>query len=260
MNEFRRPRWILLSAFVVVFVVASIMLGFWQLSRLSERRDQNAIVASRLDRAPVSLEEVVVALQPVGTVQQDPADLEFTLVTASGVLQDEGRVLVRSQVVNGQAGVHAVYPLGLDDGSAVLVNVGWFPLGFDPPPVVDLYPPDSRLDLLGMVRATQLRPSFGRQEPEGALDQVARIDIGRIQEQVDAPLLGFWIQLLEPHADGTLPVPADVPDLDEGAHFSYAIQWFSFATIAVVGYIALVRKELTRLRRAADRSSEPALR
>ena len=259
-HEFRRPRWLVLSGFVVVFVVVAVLLGFWQLRRLDERRSQNAIVASRLDRPPVSLDDVERALLPIDGFAPDPAELEFTLVTAAGVLQDQGRVLVRSQVVNGQAGTHAVYPLDLGNGTAVLVNVGWFPLGMIPPPVAELYPPDGSLELTGLLRATQLRPSFGRQEPDGLLEQVARVDVARIQEQVDLQLAPYWIQLLEPDDRDSLPVPAEIPDLDEGAHFSYAVQWFSFALIAVVGYAALVRKELKRVRRAAARRDAPALR
>jgi surfeit locus 1 family protein len=34
-------------------------------------------------------------------------------------------------------------------------------------------------------------------------------------------------------------VPA--PALDEGPHMSYAIQWFAFATVAIVGGVAFVR-------------------
>jgi len=32
------------------------------------------------------------------------------------------------------------------------------------------------------------------------------------------------------------------PELDDGPHLSYAIQWFSFALIIVIGSIALLRK------------------
>jgi cytochrome oxidase assembly protein ShyY1 len=33
-----------------------------------------------------------------------------------------------------------------------------------------------------------------------------------------------------------------IPALDEGPHQSYAIQWFSFALVAVVGGVALSRR------------------
>lgn len=244
MRSLLRPRWIVFSVLVVFITVACLVLGFWQLGRLEERRASNAVLESRLARDPVPLDELRQALQPVEEIETDPADYEFTRVTARGVLRDEGRVLVRSQVVAGRAGAHAVFPLELDDGNAVLVNVGWFPLGVDPGPAADLLPEQGRIELTGLLRGEQRRPAFGRREADGYLETVARIDVGRIQEQVGLPLLPFWIQLVEPDDPDRLPVPVPVPVVDEGSHLSYAVQWFSFGSIAVVGYVALMRKEL----------------
>ena len=42
-----------------------------------------------------------------------------------------------------------------------------------------------------------------------------------------------------PRADRLATI--DPPSLDEGPHRSYAIQWFSFAAIALVGGTLLVR-------------------
>jgi surfeit locus 1 family protein len=239
-----RPRWIVFSALVVLVAVACAVLGFWQLGRFEERRASNAVLESRLGREPVSLDEMRSALQPVEGIEPDPSDYEFTPLTARGVLVDEGRVVVRSQVVNGQAGVHAVLPLALEDGSAVLVNVGWFPLGVDPGPATVLFPPSGRIELTGLLRADQQRPAFGRRETEGPLETVARIDVGRIQEQVGLPLLPFWIQLVGPDDPERLPIPVTLPAVDDGPHLSYAVQWFSFGSIALVGYVALMRREL----------------
>ncbi len=243
------PRWILFSVLVVFVTVACVVLGFWQLGRLEERRASNAVVGSRLGRDPLVLAHIREALQPQQGVVADPSDYEFTRVAARGMLVDEGRVLVRSQVVDGQAGTHAVFPLDLGDGAAVLVNVGWFPLGIDPGPVASLFGLSGRVELVGLLRADQQRPAFGRREPEGRLETVARIDVGRIQEQVDLPLLPFWIQLTEPDDPDRLPVSAPLPSVDEGPHLSYAVQWFSFGSIAMLGYVALMRKELRPGRR-----------
>ena len=249
MSTLLRPRWIAFSVLVLLITVACMVLGFWQLERLEERRASNAVLASRLVRDPVPLDELRKALQPVEGVETDPADYEFTRVTARGVLRDEGRVLVRSQVVDGRAGSHAVFPLEIEDGGAVLVNVGWFPLGVDPGPAADLLPASGRMELTGLVRGDQQRPAFGRREADGYLETVARIDVGRIQQQVGLPLLPFWIQLVEPDDPERLPVPVPVPEVDEGSHLSYAVQWFSFGSIAVVGYVALMRRELAPSRR-----------
>jgi cytochrome oxidase assembly protein ShyY1 len=34
-----------------------------------------------------------------------------------------------------------------------------------------------------------------------------------------------------------------LPELSEGPHLSYAIQWFSFAVVALVGSAILVRRD-----------------
>ena len=242
-----RPRWIVLSVLVVSVSVGCTILGFWQLDRLEERRSANTVIRSRLGGEPVPLQQLLDALQPQAGFEVDPADYEYTRITAAGVLIDEGRVLVRSQVVDGQAGVHIVLPLDLGDLRGVLVNVGWFPIGVDPARVAELYGPDGRIELLGFLRADQQRPAFGRREPEGWLETVARIDVGRIQQQVGMELLPFWIQLIEPNDPGRLPVPLPAPELDEGSHLSYAVQWFSFGLIAILGYVALMRKEFKPL-------------
>ncbi len=250
MKRLIRPRWIVLSVLVLLVTVTCALLGFWQLGRLEERRASNVVLGSRLARDPVPLEEVRMILQPVEGVEVDPSDYEFTRVTARGMLIDEGRVRVRSQVWDGRAGTHTILPLDLGDGTAVLINLGWFPLGADPGLAADLFPPTGQVELSGLLRSSQQRPAFGRQEPEGELDLVARVDIERIQQQVSLPLLPFWIQLVEPDDPERLPVPAEVPAVEEGPHLSYAVQWFSFAGIAVVGYLALMRRELRPTRRS----------
>ncbi|MCY4369804.1 MAG: SURF1 family protein [bacterium] len=239
-----RPRWIVLAVLVVFVSVGCAILGFWQLDRLEERRSANTVIRSRLGAEPVPMQLLLDALQPQEGLEVDPADYEYTRVRTAGVLTDEGRVLVRSHVVDGQAGVHVVFPLDLGEGNGVLVNVGWFPIGVDPAPAAELYGPDGRIELLGFLRADQQRPALGRREPEGWLETVARIDVGRIQQQVGVELLPFWIQLIEPNDPGRLPVPLPAPELDERSHLSYAVQWFSFGLIALLGYVALMRKEL----------------
>jgi surfeit locus 1 family protein len=73
-----------------------------------------------------------------------------------------------------------------------------------------------------------------------------RVDVERIEEQVPYPLEPVYLSALE-GAEGELPVPASGPTFDdEGPHLGYAIQWFSFAAIGVVGYIFLMRRAVRR--------------
>ena len=51
------------------------------------------------------------------------------------------------------------------------------------------------------------------------------------------------LQTQRPSQQGALPEPPPLPPLTNGPHLSYAVQWFSFATIAIVGYIVLLRRD-----------------
>ena len=232
----RRPRWIGLTVAVAIVVLTFIALGLWQLDRLDERRLTNAVVASRIDRAPVPLDEVLAAGLPIG-------DLEFTVVSFDGTADPQRSVFVRSQTNDGVAGAHQVVPVLREDGTAVLVNVGWVPLGEHPDDVPGL---DGPVEFVGLVRPSSARPSFGQSEPDGQLLEVRRIDIDRLAEQFPYPLVGAWIQLRSPDIDGAIPHLAPAPELDEGTHLAYAIQWFSFAAIAVIGFVLLIRREVGR--------------
>ena len=51
------------------------------------------------------------------------------------------------------------------------------------------------------------------------------------------------LQEQDPAQTGDLPKTTELPALTEGPHLSYAIQWFLFTIIGLVGYSGLVRKE-----------------
>ena len=79
-------------------------------------------------------------------------------------------------------------------------------------------------------------PPLGPDLPR--LDAWFRVDLPRIQEQTPYPLLPVYVeQAPEPGRSGP-PWPQDPIALSEGSHLSYALQWFAFATILLVGYVA----------------------
>jgi surfeit locus 1 family protein len=58
-----------------------------------------------------------------------------------------------------------------------------------------------------------------------------------------------------PPQNGQLPVVVKPEPLSEGPHKSYAIQWFSFIVIGLVGYAAFIRHEAARASRALSTSA-----
>lgn len=238
MSRLLSPRWILAHVVVAGLVIVFALLGFWQLSRLDERRQLNATIEARFDEEPV----------PFETLQTStPEDIEYRRVLLSGDFMPDEEILVRSQVHNGTAGFHVITPVETNPGAGVLVNRGWVPLGLDSVPVDEAPPPTPQTVVEGWIHLSQQRPTLGREEPPGYLEVVNRVDIPRIQQQVSIDLAEVYVVLSDTQSSD-LPVAIDAPDFsDEGSHLSYAVQWFSFATITAIGYVFLVRR-----RRSAD--------
>jgi surfeit locus 1 family protein len=232
------PRWVLGHALVAAICVLFVNLGFWQVRRLEDRRLENMVVSSRLDASPVQIEELIAG---AGT---DLESLEFRSVVATGAFDPSEEVLVRSQVHAGTAGWHVITPLVLSDGRAVLVNRGWVPLEMDAVPV-PVAPPAGQVTITGWVGLTQERRTGGAVEPEGRLTRIARIDVNRLDDQMPSALVPVYI--VANGSGESLPIEVARPDLsDEGPHLMYAIEWFSFAVIGLVGYFFLMRRAARR--------------
>jgi surfeit locus 1 family protein len=228
---------------VLILAIVLVNLGFWQLRRLEERRLANTVGESRFEAEPVDIATLV------ESAGDDQVSLEYRLATATGVFRPEDEVLIRSQVHQGAAGFHVITPLMGEDGSATLIDRGWIPLALDRVPVAEAPPPTGTVTVEGWVRLTQLRGSLGPTDPsQGRLVSMSRVDIERIEQQVDYDLDPVYLSAIGSRTD-ELPVPAAPPTFDdEGSHLPYAIQWFSFALIGLIGYFFLIRRSAGRSR------------
>jgi surfeit locus 1 family protein len=246
MRALLRPRWVILLALVLAAVATFLSLGLWQLDRADQRRARNELITSRLDDQPMAL---AAAIDEAATTLDVPS-LEFTPVRATGTFDPGAAVLVRNQTNRGEAGFHLVVPLVGESDFTLLVNVGWVPLGMTLADAKSLIEPGP-VEVEGLLRPSQVRPPVGREEPEGYLEVVNRIDLDRLQFQFEAALAPFWLELTAPDDPAALPVPVEPPVVDAGPHLSYAVQWFSFAAIALIGIVFLARREVRSGNRVA---------
>lgn len=232
-----RPRW--LAAHVVVAAVAVVLvnLGLWQLSRHEERSTTNARIAERLEQPPRDLGELAVSADD---------DLEFRRVRVTGRYLADEEVLLSPRGWHGQPGHHLLTPLVTENGDAILVDRGWVPFEHDSPPVDEASPPDGTVEVAGWLLPNEPAQRFAPELGDGRLAKVSRVDLGRLEQQLDRSLLPYYVQLRDqrpPTPEGSLPRPAEPPDVgDDGNHLSYAIQWFSFAAVGLVGYPLLIRR------------------
>jgi surfeit locus 1 family protein len=233
----RSPRWLVAHLLLVVVAATCVSLGFWQLRRLDERQALNASVTRGLAE-----EEV-----PLGSVMDEPASsLRYRRVTATGRYLPQEEVLLGPTSRDGAPGYDVLTPFVTADG-AILVNRGWVPYALSEPPVVEAAPPEGQVTVSGYLLPG--RPAR-RASPVGAprVEVLSDPDIARLQRQVSVPLADVYlVALAQSPAPGDLPRPGVLPQLSEGPHLSYAVQWFIFATIAVVGYPFLVRRRAREL-------------
>jgi cytochrome oxidase assembly protein ShyY1 len=245
-----RPKWLLFHLGILLLVILMINLALWQVRRMNEREDFNAQVDSRRSELPRPVEDLL----PAGA-DVDPDDLQWYNVSATGTYLTDEQVLVVNVSQDGAAGVDPVVPLQLADGRLLLVNRGFVPNNVAVPP-----PADGPVEIVGRLRPSQKRGTGSLSDPaEGELTEVHRVDINRLQKQLDAPVLPMYVDLLDstpPEPDAQI-TPVAAPDLSEGPHLSYAVQWCIFSLAAVVGWVLAVRRSV-RTRTGARKADADA--
>jgi surfeit locus 1 family protein len=236
----RRPLLLPIIA-TALFAVVCTQLGFWQLSRLSERRTFNAQLAARLAAPP----------SPISALPSDTAAGHYHRVSARGVFDYPRQVVLATRSSMGSPGVHVLTPLRLDDGTIAMVNRGW------------VYAPDAITidgakwrehegDSVTVRGYAETWSGRERAPLHDAQRAVRALDSSRVAHLVGAPIRPYFVaQTSDSTPVNDRPVRLGEPELAEGSHRGYAIQWFSFALVALIGGSLLVREELVRRRASA---------
>ncbi len=235
---FFNSRWRWATLLAIAGILLFIRLGVWQLSRLAERRVENALLSAQLSAEPISLNTqppLAWADELIG--QQVVVEGEFDLAEQIRLIQ---------RTFQGQPGQNLVAPLKISGRQeAVLVNRGWIPNDVAGIPNAPDFPQPGAITLHGYLQPTENLPN-GEPAPIPSAPQTDwfRVNIPGIQAQIHYPLLPYTI-LPVPEGGKTQMVSypfQEMPafDLSEGSHLAYALQWFLFAGILTVGYAYLV--------------------
>lgn len=234
----RQPSWIGLTAIVVVLCVAFTVLGLWQLRRHDERAAANLVLAANLGAPAVAAGDLLPTRDQLPTVD------EWRLVTATGRYDPAQELLLRNRSYEGQLGYEVITPLVPSDGPAVLVVRGWVPAGPDAGTPPDVPAPPGG-DVTVSARA---RPSLTGSTDAAGLpaNQVRRLVVPAIAAALPYEVReGGYAQLVvgAPGSteDGAGPRALEVPEPALGPHRPYAVQWFLFGVIAIVGWAVLLR-------------------
>lgn len=225
-RRFRPTRWGTLAA--IVGIAATVALGFWQLDR-AHRKESTAAEQARFADAPA------VRIGPESAVTEA---LEARTVEAYGRFESAGLILLDNRVRRGIAGYEVVMPLRIERSeSRVLVNRGWTPAPRDRRRLPELATPEGVVQVRG--RAVVPGRRFFELSPEVASGRVwQNLTIERYTSHMGIIVSPILIEQSNDLGDGLL---RDWPEPDRGAstNRSYAIQWFAFAVLIAVLYVAL---------------------
>ncbi len=231
----RRPLYvttagILGSLAVLVVVLVCVRLGLWQLDRLHERRARNAAIAERMALPPLTLDDA----------PADTAGLLHRRVVLRGRYDHEHDVVLAGRSRRGLPGVHLYAPLRLN-GGAVLVERGW--LSSPDSRTVDRTPfrRDAPVRIEGIALPFPAPEGSGfAEEGTGFPHTWFRLDGEEIAGAFPYRLAPVYVRRLAGDSAEPAPTTLAAPELDDGPHLSYAVQWFSFATIFLVGWAVLL--------------------
>jgi len=246
-------RWLLFLAVVLLLAYACLLLGRWQWHRLESKKTNNAIIRTNESAAPVPVEQVLREGRDPDSSQQ------YAVVSATGRYDVAKTIIIRYRTDDhGAAGVDVVVPLVTPSGTALLVDRGWVATsnqGLTDPSQVPA-PPSGTVTVTGSVR----------QDADGSSAQVVdgsarAVSSATIQPAIGIPVYGGFVDLrTETPAPATPLEAAGLPDLSNGPHFFYALQWWFFGLLAIFGFGYLAWEEATGradLRRAQQPAKKP---
>jgi cytochrome oxidase assembly protein ShyY1 len=234
-------RWILFAIAVVVLAYACVWLGQWQFRRLAETKAQNAVVTHNLSADPVPVDSVLAVGRPVSSAH------EWQRVRATGTYVDDQTVVVRYQTRNGGQGIDAVTPLRTGTGAALLVDRGWLATDNTASTHEKVPPaPSGKVTVVGWIRVNAT----------GSAAKVEDRSTRAVSSAEIAPTLPFRVYGGFVDVQSQSPAPAsplahaEMPDLGNGPHFFYGVQWWFFGALAVFGFFYLAWDE--RRKKAPD--------
>jgi cytochrome oxidase assembly protein ShyY1 len=242
-------RWLAWLALAILFAVACWFLSQWQFAR----RAQVVAAIEQLD-ANYGMPPIDLPTAQAGK----PDSLKWRPVKVSGIYLLNELLLVRNRPSNGNPGFEQLIPLKTADGTVVFVNRGWLPTGNQQDkPDVNPLPVSSQVTIVGNLMPSE--PLTQRGAPSGQLPVAnGYLAARQLGFPVRSTVRSFYLRLIsETPAAEKSPKAFSKPQITEGNHLSYALQWLIFGLLAFTALGLAIRKEAMEYRAVHDPTYSP---
>ncbi len=251
MQQYLTKKWIIAALLATIAVCVMVRLGFWQLDRLAQRRALNARVRSQINAPALVLDAAAIA-DP--NLPQQLIHMQYRQVKVRGTFDYSQQVALRNQAYNQEFGVHLLAPLKIEGSSqSILIDRGWIPQSDFDGDLLEKYDQPGVVDIQGVIQYSRVKPSIGNQKDviplpgQGRLEAWYAVNLPGIAQQLPYPLLPVYLQQM-PMLGVSGPPYQDItqPELTDGSHLSFAIQWFFFAAVLAFGFPFYVSREIKK--------------
>ena len=232
MKRFFNPISLLQSFVALLLIAACLFAAQWQFSRGSNQSANNKIIAANIDLPSLTIEDVA---------NLDPVANQWRKITLQGKFSMSNQELVRNRYYEGKFGFEVLTLFTTTNGENFWVDRGWVAAGPNAatPPDVEQVTGES-IEITARIRSEnlsrQLQGSFfvtrATSEKPESIAKLQGIDANE-----------YYLDLLGSPDGKVRPLTEiELPELSNGPHYAYGIQWLAFALLALTGRFLIFRE------------------
>ncbi len=226
----QRETWALFKSLIALaLIVLCLWAAQWQYQRGVDRHARNALIETRIGFDP----------QPLSTVDKAPQRYEWQSVTTTGSFNQNEQILLRNRYSEGVYGFNVLTIFTSSDNKRFWVDRGWVKAG-----ITATTPPAVRKTPAGVVEITG-RLRLDSSLPRGSFFALPANSTGlvsKLNAQSQSKTEDFYLDLLSGSEPSLTPeVVSQLPELIDGPHMAYALQWVFFAGLVIYGRILIRR-------------------
>ena len=225
-----REKFLILKSLVALALICLCLIAAqWQYHRGVDRHARNSMIEANIAAPNISLALAVT----------DPTKNEWRTVNTTGTFNVDQTILLRNRYFEGKYGFEFLTLFETSSGQKLWVDRGWLVAGKDAltAPVIPSTP-TGEVEISGRLR---LDTSL----PRGSFFALPASGTGLISKwnaQKEVVTEGFYLDLLNGSVSELTPnVSAQLPELSDGPHMAYALQWVFFAGLVGYGRILIRR-------------------
>lgn len=230
-----------MKRFVGLTLLALILIGIcvraasWQYDRHVTRSEFNKLIESNIQKPTLAESDLVNLSQ---------SNLAWRQIKMSGTFQPQFEILIRNRYHNGEYGFGVITLFQSDSGKKYWVDRGWVKAGPDAKTPPKITPVNSKpTSITGRIHIEEINQSIAGTlfaMPRG--DGTSELQKWNNQIQVDSEPI--YLDLEDSAIKEFVPeYPTLLPELSNGPHLAYTLQWIIFAALVVIGYSMIIRED-----------------